>query len=108
MRHADIALYQAKNTGRDRAVLFTPQMAHEVEHRRSIELDLREALESNNYGSTISRSFHAARVAISGVEALLRWQHPVHGEIPPSDFIPIAESSGLIPALGEWVLESRI
>ena len=105
MRHADIALYQAKNTGRNRAVVFTQQMAHEVEHRRSIELDLREALESNTLQLNYQPVISCRTGMISGVEALLRWQHPVHGDIPPSDFIPIAESSGLIPALGEWVLE---
>ena len=105
MRHADIALYQAKNTGRDRSVVFTPQMAHEVEHRRSIELDLREALESNTLQLNYQPVISCRTGTISGVEALLRWQHPVHGDIPPSDFIPIAESSGLIPTLGEWVLE---
>ena len=105
MRHADIALYQAKNAGRNRAVVFTPQMAHEVEHRRSIELDLREALESNTLQLNYQPVIACRTGMISGVEALLRWQHPVHGDIPPSDFIPIAESSGLIPALGEWVLE---
>lgn len=105
MRHADIALYQAKNTGRNRAVVFTPQMAREVEHRRSIELDLREALDSNTLQLNYQPIISCSTGMISGVEALLRWQHPVHGEIPPSDFIPIAESSGLIPALGEWVLE---
>ena len=105
MRHADIALYRAKNTGRDRAVTFTAEMAEEVEHRRSIELDLREALESDalrlNYQPLIS----CRTGEICGIEALLRWNHRIHGEIPPADFIPIAESSGLLPAVGEWVLE---
>ena len=105
MRHADIALYQAKNTGRDRAVVFTPQMAHDVEHRRSIELDLREALDSKTLQLNYQPVISCRTGRVSGVEALLRWQHPLHGDIPPSDFIPIAESSGLIPALGEWVLE---
>ncbi|MGC2625214.1 MAG: EAL domain-containing protein, partial [Candidatus Udaeobacter sp.] len=105
MRHADIALYRAKNTGRDRAVTFTAEMAQEVEHRRSIELDLREALESDalrlNYQPLIS----CRTGEICGIEALLRWNHPTHGAIAPADFIPIAESSGLLPAVGEWVLE---
>ena len=105
MRHADIALYQAKNTGRDRAVVFSAEMAQEVEHRRSIELDLREALETNTLQLNYQPIISCRTGTISGVEALLRWQHPVHGEISPADFIPIAESAGLMPALGEWVLE---
>jgi diguanylate cyclase (GGDEF)-like protein len=105
MRHADIALYRAKNTGRDRAVTFTAEMAQEVEQRRSIELDLREALESNELRLNYQPLISCRTGEICGIEALLRWNHPVHGEIPPAEFIPIAESSGLLPAVGQWVLE---
>ena len=105
MRHADIALYEAKNRGRDRAVLFSAEMAEEVEHRRSIELDLRAALEANKLRLHYQPIISCATGAIVGVEALLRWTHPVHGEMSPANFIPIAENSGLLPALGEWVLD---
>ena len=105
MRHADIALYQAKNTGRDRAVLFTEEMAREVEHRRSIELDLRAALEAKLLRLHYQPIISCRTGDIVGVEALLRWSHPVHGEISPATFIPIAENAGLLPALGEWVLD---
>jgi diguanylate cyclase (GGDEF)-like protein len=108
MRHADIALYRAKNGGRNRAVLFTEEMAQEVEYRRSIELDLREALESKTLRLNYQPVISCLTGEVSGVEALLRWRHPVHGEMSPADFIPIAESSGLLPALGEWVLESAM
>jgi diguanylate cyclase (GGDEF)-like protein len=104
MRHADIALYEAKNGGRDRAVLFSVDMSEKVEHRRSIELDLRAALEAKKLRLHYQPIISCSTGAIVGVEALLRWRHPVHGEMSPADFIPIAENSGLLPALGEWTL----
>ncbi len=104
MRHADIALYEAKNSGRDRAVLFSTEMAEKVEHRRTIELDLRTAIETQQLRLHYQPIISCRTGAIVGVEALLRWRHPVHGEMQPATFIPIAENSGLLPALGEWVL----
>jgi len=104
MRHADIALYEAKGAGRARAVLFSEDMARQVERRRTIELDLRAAIETDmlclNYQPIVS----SASGEILGLEALLRWRHPVHGDMSPADFIPIAENAGLLPELGEWVL----
>ena len=104
MRHADIALYEAKDAGRARAVLFSEEMARQVERRRTIELDLRAAIETDmlclNYQPIVS----SASGEIVGLEALLRWRHPVHGDMSPADFIPIAENAGLLPELGEWVL----
>ena len=104
MRHADIALYEAKGAGRARAVLFSEDMARQVERRRTIELDLRAAIETDmlclNYQPIVS----SASGEIVGLEALLRWRHPVHGDMSPADFIPIAENAGLLPELGEWVL----
>jgi diguanylate cyclase (GGDEF)-like protein len=105
MRHADIALYEAKSQGRDRAITFCPEMAEKVEHRRSIEIDLRNALEADKLRVHYQPMISCSTGDIVGVEALLRWTHPVHGEMSPSDFIPIAENSGLLPALGEWVLD---
>jgi len=104
MRHADIALYEAKSLGRDRAVFFTTKMAEEVEHRRSIELDLRSALENEELDLHYQPIISASTGAIIGVEALLRWRHPLYGSMPPAEFIPIAENAGLLPAIGEWVL----
>ena len=104
MRHADIALYEAKDRGRDRAVLFSDEMAKQVERRRAIELDLRAAMEMDmlclHYQPLIS--CHTGEII--GLEALLRWRHPLHGDMSPADFIPIAENAGLLPSLGEWVL----
>jgi diguanylate cyclase (GGDEF)-like protein len=104
MRHADIALYEAKNRGRDQAVLFTADMARQVELRRAIELDLQAALETDMLCLHYQPVVSCASGDIVGLEALLRWRHPVHGEMSPAVFIPIAENAGLLPSLGEWVL----
>ena len=105
MRHADIALYEAKNQGRDRAVMFCAEMAEQVEHRRSIELALRHALEDDALDLHYQPIVSCQTGAVVGLEALLRWEHPVYGEMSPADFIPIAENAGLLPSLGEWVLD---
>ena len=108
MRHADIALYEAKDRGRDRAVLFSDEMALQVERRRAIELDLRTAIETDmlclHYQPIVSS--HTGEIV--GLEALLRWRHPVHGDMSPADFIPIAENAGLLPSLGEWVFSQAM
>ena len=105
MRKADIALYQAKAEGRDRAVAFTEEMGQDVEIRRAVELDLREAIEKDQLSLFYQPVVTAATDDVAGVEALLRWQHPTRGNIPPMTFIPIAEEAGLMPGLGAWVLE---
>jgi diguanylate cyclase (GGDEF)-like protein len=104
MRHADIALYEAKDRGRDCAVLFSEEMAEQVERRRAIELDLRSAIENNTLYLHYQPIVACESGKVVGVEALLRWRNPTHGEMSPADFIPIAENAGLLPALGEWVL----
>ena len=104
MRHADIALYEAKDRGRDCAVLFSDDMAHQVERRRTIELDLRSAIETDMLCLHYQPVVASETGRIVSLEALLRWRHPVHGEMSPADFIPIAENAGLLPSLGEWVL----
>src|SRR5690606_2700413 len=105
MRHADIALYEAKNHGRDRAMTFSSEMAQQVETRRAIEVDLRTAIEREDLKLHYQPIVSCRTGAIVGVEALLRWRHPLRGEISPATFIPIAEISGLMPALGSWMLE---
>jgi len=108
MRHADIALYEAKNQGRDRAVFFHTEMSERVEQRRSIEVELCAALETNQLRLHYQPIISCGTGAIVGVEALLRWRHPVLGEVSPVEFIPIAENSGLLPALGEWVFDQAM
>lgn len=104
MRHADIALYQSKSQGRNRATVFNEAMARQAEERRTIELDLRKALERNELRLAYQPIVSCRDHAIIGLEALLRWRHPERGELSPAAFIPVAEHSGLMPALGEWVL----
>ena len=104
MRQADIALYEAKAEGRDRAVFFSADMANRVEERLSIESELRIALDADHLRLNYQPIISCDTGRIAGVEALLRWRHPVRGEIAPGIFVPIAEQSGLMPALGEWVL----
>jgi diguanylate cyclase (GGDEF)-like protein len=109
MRHADIALYQAKDNGRACFVLFTDEMALAIEERRIIEMDLQKVIKRGGQNGGLTMVYQpvidSASNEIRGVEALVRWSHAQRGTISPAVFIPIAESTGLMPALGEWVLE---
>lgn len=105
MRNADIALYRAKGAGRDRGMVFSAEMGADVDRRREIELDLMVAMQSEQLTLHYQPLVACANSRISGVEALLRWRHPVRGDISPAVFVPIAEEAGLMPALGAFVLE---
>lgn len=105
MRHADIALYQGKNQGRDRAMLFCAEMAAEVEQRREIELELHTAIDAGGLQLHYQPLISCSTGQVVGLEALLRWRHPGKGDISPAVFVPIAEEAGLMPALGAFVLE---
>lgn len=105
LKHADLALYQAKNAGRNTLRFFDPEMQAALENRSMLEMDLRQALERGELVLYYQPQVSAAR-KIVGVEALLRWQHPVRGLMPPNDFIGVAEDTGLILAIGQWVLET--
>ncbi len=105
MRHADIALYRAKDEGRACYALFTNEMAQSIEDRRVIETDLQKAIQLGSLTMVYQPLIDCVSNKIKGVEALVRWSHPVRGPISPGVFIPIAESTGLMPALGEWVLD---
>ncbi len=104
IRHADIALYEAKSAGRNRSVIFSDDMAEQVEERRAIELDLQDSLTENQLSLAYQPIVSCRTGEITGIEALLRWQHPLRGQVPPAVFIPIAEQAGLMPAIGAWVL----
>jgi diguanylate cyclase (GGDEF)-like protein len=105
LRKADIALYRAKAEGRNRYRIFTPEMDETVNIRKTIEDDLREALATGEGLEVVYQPQIAlGGGAIVGVEALARWRHPERGCIQPSQFIPVAEQTGLINQLGDWVL----
>lgn len=104
MRYADMALYRAKNEGRNRACIYDSVMDADLSHRKLIEHDLRQAIEQDGLQLHYQPIVNASGEKIVGVEALARWPHPERGFIEPAKFIPIAEHSGLIIELGEWVL----
>jgi diguanylate cyclase (GGDEF)-like protein len=104
MRYADMALYRAKNEGRNRACIYDAAMDADLSERKQLETDLREAIASDQLRIVYQPIVNGSGDTILGVEALCRWSHPTRGDIEPSRFIPIAEHSGLIIELGEWVL----
>jgi predicted signal transduction protein with EAL and GGDEF domain len=99
MRHADMALYRAKNEGRNRACIYDSAMDEELLKRKALEQELRTAIESNALRVAYQPILNHTGEKVLGVEALCRWTHPQRGEIPPSEFIPVAEHSGLIVEL---------
>jgi diguanylate cyclase (GGDEF)-like protein len=104
MRCADLALYRAKADGRGVCRLFQAEMDAEMQARRTLELDLHQALQAGQFELFYQPLIDVRRRTPTGFEALLRWRHPERGIVPPADFIPLAEEVGLITAIGEWVL----
>ena len=106
LKNADIALYQAKNDGRNRYRYFKPEMNAQMQARRELEIDLRNAVAANEFTLYFQPLVNLKAQKICGFEALLRWPHPVRGMVSPADFIPLAEEIGLIDEIGEWVLRT--
>jgi len=105
LKHADLALYAAKSAGRGGFRFFESQMAAQTRRRLAIEQALRDALAQRTLTLQFQPQIDLARWQITGFEALLRWQHPQLGDVPPAEFVPVAEEAGLIQAIGQWVLD---
>jgi diguanylate cyclase (GGDEF)-like protein len=104
IRSADLALYSAKTEGRGSFHFFVPAMAEQAAANRALESDLRSALKNGELGLAYQPIVHARSHKVIAREALLRWTHPIRGEVPPDLFVPVIEDAGLIGQVGNWVL----
>ena len=105
LRNVDLALYRAKDSGRSAYRFFEISMDSQARERRALEFDLKTALQNDEFALYYQPLMGAESNQAMGFEALLRWNHPIRGVISPAEFIPIAENSGLIKAIGDWALE---
>ena len=108
MKHADQALYVAKGSGRNRCCFFEPAMQAAAQLRARLDADLRQALPRAQFEVVYQPIVELASGRVRKAEALLRWHHPTLGAVSPADFIPIAEMSGLIVPIGDWVFEQSV
>ena len=107
LREADTAMYRAKSLGRNKIAFFGSTMQAEVESRLRLEYDLSEAIARGQLQAFVQPQFSVAGAVVGG-EILLRWKHPQRGNVSPVDFIPVAESTGQILVIGDWVLQQAV
>ena len=105
LRNADIAMYRAKWDGRNRYAVYEDGMQESVQNRLELEMDLREALEKEEFFLAYQPTIDLSDMSPTGVEALIRWEHPKRGVLQPDTFIPLLEETGLITEVGKWVLD---
>lgn len=105
---ADLALYEAKQTGPDTVKGYRPAIAKAFKERQQLERELSTALENGEFELHYQPQFDLENSVVEGVEALLRWRHPTRGMVSPFHFIPVAEDSGKLPAIGQWVINEAV
>jgi len=105
LHDADIAMYRAEWDGKNRYVVFESEMQDAIQTRMALEMDLRDAIENDEFFLVYQPTFDLRDMSPTGVEALIRWKHPTRGVVAPNDFIPLLEETGLICQIGKWVLE---